>query len=257
MREVLLDVLVGALRRHDDVVAVWVDGSIGRGVADAHSDIDIGVAVADDRLDEFLGQLPGVVRAVCDPVLLRSMGRLLTLVTQDWLRADVFVRTGAETGRGIPGPVDVVHDPDNLVHVLTEPPAPPRGRLAEVIEEFLRCLGLFPVVAARDEWIGAYIASGMMVGLLAELMQLENGTHRVGGALRLNQRLTDEQRRELTALPPLRPERQSVIDTQTALAQAFLARAPRAAEAAGVPYPARLDAAARAHLARAGLIINT
>ena len=245
--------LVDAMREDDGVVAIWLDGSIGRGVADEYSDLDLGVAVDDDRIDDFLAALPDIVRAACDPVLLRPMGRLLTLVTDAWDRADIFTRTRTEMASGILGPVKVLHDPDDCIQVTLEPPAPAEGRLSDVIAEFLRCLGLLPIVAARNEWIGAYIATGMMTGLLTEVMQIENGSSRVGGALRLNARLTDQQRGVLQALPQLRPEREAVIDTHTALAQAFLPRARRVAQAAGVPYPERLETAVRRHLSHAGI----
>ena len=166
-----MDALVGGLRRRSEVEAIWIDGSIGRGVADAHSDVDIGVAVAADRLDAFLGELPDLVRAACDLVLVRPMGRLLTIVTTDWQRADIFVRTRDEATAGIAGPVHIVEDGTHCVRVLDAATAPATGRLSEVIEEFLRCVGLLPIVAARDEWVGAYIATGMMTGLLAELMR--------------------------------------------------------------------------------------
>lgn len=58
MHRDFLDVLLQALRDREDVEAIWVDGSVGRGSADIHSDVDLGIAVDDERVDHFLEVLP-------------------------------------------------------------------------------------------------------------------------------------------------------------------------------------------------------
>lgn len=250
--EMLLDRLLQQLNREPRVAAAWVDGSLARGFGDEHSDLDIGIAATDDNPEDLLSSLPDLLGGACELVLVQIRGRLLNLVTSDWQRVDVFVRTQSEARRGVPGPVRVIHDPTGCVHVL-EPAAPPLpigDRFDSLVREFIRYLGLLPVVVHRDEWIGAYVATGTMMGMLAELMQLENGTQRIGGALRLSERLTEQQRDELGRLPDLSPGTSSVVAVQVALAHLFLTRARGVAVSLHLDYPATLEDAARRHLAR-------
>ena len=254
-RDVLLDNLVAALRGVDPVVAVWVDGSLARGVGDEYSDLDLGVAVDDESLDDVIDALPGLVAGACDAVLLQCRGRLLNVVTTDWQRADIVVRTRTEVVTGLPGPVVIVHDPESLIRVVGQiEPLAVSARLPVLIEEFFRFVGLLPIVARRDEWVGALTATGAMTGMLVELMQLENGTLRtVGGALRVSERLTDGQRDELASLPPLKPDMQSVASVHIALARLFIPKARRLAAANEVAYPQPLEDAVAQHLRRHGI----
>lgn len=257
-RDTVRDALVHELGLRAEVVAVWLDGSLARDEGDAYSDIDLAVAVEDDRLDAFLGVLPAVIRTACDPVLVRGYGRLTTVVTADWERADLLVRPASEVHAGIAGPVTVLWDPRAQVTILDardQADAVP-DRLRNAVEEFIRCLGLLPIAAARGEWIGGYIATGQMTAMLTELMQLENGTHRVGGALRLGSRLTQEQQQAIASLPPLLPDPDSIVLVHTALAREFLPRARALAERMALDYPSRLEDAVRVHLRRHGVDLS-
>ncbi len=162
-----------------------------------------------------------------------------------------MTRTRSEVEGGVPGPVSVLVDRDGLVREAVGPQGnPPRP----IVEELFRLLVLLPIVVARGEWIGACIATGAMTGMVVELMQIENGTARVGGALRLNERLTDEQRGDLLALPAVRPDRDMIITAQVALARLLLPLARRV-----VPpdqYPHRMESALRAHMARHGFDLD-
>lgn len=247
----LLRHLVRGLQKREEVLAVWADGSRTRASADAYSDVDLGVAVADDALDQLLQSLPALVRDCCDVALVKQAGRLVNVVTSDWTRADIFVRTRSEITGGISGPVEPLHDPDRLIQEVSVPSGPPpAARVREVIDEFLRFLGLLPVAVAREEWVGAYIATGTMAAQVAELMQFQNRTHRIGGALRLSERLTEPQRRMFAELPHLSPDREALVAVQTALAEMFFPLAREVAAAAGVAYPAKAEDAALTYLNR-------
>jgi predicted nucleotidyltransferase len=248
--------IVRALSPMEGVVGIWIDGSLSRDSGDAHSDVDIGVAVADDRLSSLLETIPAVLKDQCHAVLVKVAGRLVNLVTPEWTRADIFVRTASEIAGGVPGPVEVTYDPDGSVRQVDSGVATvPVARLGEAVEEFIRLIGLLPVAVARGEWIGAYVATGGMAAMVTEVMQYENGTHRIGGALRLSDRLTPEQKAVFDALPPLHPDRIAVVETQLALARSFFVHARRVAAALEVPYPEAAEAAVRAHLDAAGLAL--
>ena len=237
-RDELIDSLVPAIASHDEVMAVALNGSLARGLPDEHSDLDIEVVVADERLRSFIDDLPGIIRSACDPVLIKVGPFVTNVVTRDWLRADVVVRAGSEARRAGDADATPVFDPH----------APLR-----VVEEFMRSLGLLPAAAARGEWVGAYIATGFLTRLLTELMEFENGTHRVGGALRLSERLTPDQRDAIAAIPPLIPTKEAVMAAQTQLAREFLERARRLSDSLGFDYPVELETALVQHLERHGI----
>lgn len=68
-RDASLDVLVRHLARDPDVLAVWLEGSLGRGTADDLSDLDLGVVVEDGRMPAIAGDPGGAVRSVVETSL--------------------------------------------------------------------------------------------------------------------------------------------------------------------------------------------
>lgn len=229
----LIDSLTTAFAARLDVVEVAIDGSLGRHGGDAHSDVDLVVTVAEEGdVAALNAAVPGILHATCEPIMIRVFPFVITFVTREWLRADVTVRAASwPTYEG----------PD------------PAAKAQQIVDELFRCFGLAPIVTARGEWESSVVGTGMMVGLLAELMQLENGTLRVGGALRLSERLTPDQRIVIGSLPPIHADAESAAATHDALLRDFLPRARRIASQFGFEYPVELEHALLAHLARQGL----
>lgn len=253
-RSELINSFVATFGVATEVRAIALDGSLGRGTPDPHSDVDLTVVVGDEHARSFSGRLVELISASCDAVLIKPGPFVTNVVTREWLRIDVVVRAESDVNVVLGAPV---HDPHALLD-RREPPAPSSGGDAAgaalvAIEEFLRSLGLLPVAVARDEWIGASIAVGAMLGQLTQLMQLENGTLRIGGALRLSERLTPAQCDVIASVPLLQPTTSSVVAVQRALAQDFIPRARRVSAALGFDYPDSLQEALLAHLARNGI----
>jgi hypothetical protein len=199
-------------------------GSLTRGSADAYSDLDL-VVEADDP-DAF--DAVAAIAAATPTVLLRRMPFGATAITPDWLRVDLVVAPrGGDAGPQQPQPTDV----DALA------------------EEFLRVLGLLPVVVARGEWIVASDGAWLLRSFLVRLLLAENGEAVVTGVKRLNEKLTAEQRELVERLPPIAATHEGAIAAHLAIAAAFLPRAKQLA----TRWPADLEAATYAHLAREGL----
>jgi hypothetical protein len=199
-------------------------GSLTRGTADPYSDLDL-VAEVDDP-----GSFDAVeaLRAATPTVLLRAMPFGAIAITPDWLRVDLaVVRPGEDGG----------------------PPEAPATDVDALAEEFLRVLGLLPVVVGRGEWIVASDGAWLLRAFLVRLMLAENGERALTGAKRLNEKLTAEQRELVEALPPIAATRDAVVAAHLATADAFLPRA----RALAVRWPAELEAATRAYLSREGL----
>src|SRR5829696_4115346 len=87
----LLDSAVDLLAARGEVRGVWLSGSVGRGAADAGSDLDLVVAVADDGFEALADS---AVWAPLDPLLCLDLPLLpgaAVITTRDGLRLDVVI----------------------------------------------------------------------------------------------------------------------------------------------------------------------
>ena len=69
-RDELLDRIVAALRTDERVAAAWFAGSLGRGDADAWSDLDVWVVVEDEHAGAVIAGSRSFVAAVGSPLLI-------------------------------------------------------------------------------------------------------------------------------------------------------------------------------------------
>jgi predicted nucleotidyltransferase len=200
------------------VEEIRLGGSLGRGDADSYSDLDLTFVVADPATIDPAA----IIRAATPTVLLRTLPFGVFSITPDWLRVDIVVSNGAEP--------TLVRAPD----------------LRGLVEEFLRVLGLLPVVIGRGEWIVASDGAWLLRTLLVQLLLAGNGESVVTGVKRLNTKLTSEQRRLVESLPPIVAERGGAIAAHLATAERFLP----CARALVRDWPDELERATRDHLFR-------
>src|SRR5581483_3228149 len=153
-------------------------GSLTRGAGDAYSDLDLVVEVDDPDAFDARAALADATPTV----LLRAMPFGAIAVTPEWLRVDLVVAPRGGDGG---------------------PPAPPPTDVDGLTEEFLRVLGLLPVVVARGEWIVASDGAWLLRSFLVRLLLAENGEGVMTGVKRLNEKLTDAQRALVEGLPPI------------------------------------------------------
>jgi predicted nucleotidyltransferase len=213
----LYDAIIGTALRAG-VREVTLGGSLARGDADRYSDLDLGFVPDDDATIDAAA----IVRDAMPTVLLRTLPFGVVAITPDWLRVDVVLLTGDESTARRPS------DPSDLV------------------EEFLRVLGLLPVVIGRGEWIVASDGAWVLRTLLVQLMLVERGETATTGVKRLNDKLTVEQRTLVEALPPIIATREAAIAAHLAVAKLFLPRARRLVQA----WPSDLERATRSYLLR-------
>lgn len=246
----LIEQLVGVLAGDRRVRSIWLTGSLGKGEGDVWSDVDLAaVTAADDRaacLSDHLTGRPGAPQTV----LARAIyGRILTAVTPEWRRFDIAFVTPEEFARMDRAAMKPLWGD-------AAPAPPPRGlagdggtaaRLAALVEEFLRVLGLSPVGFGRQEWLVVQQGEALLRGMLTDLMLEEAGAPQ-RGAKRLNPFLTPEQRALLEGLVPPPPEREALLRANLAVAHVFLPRARALAAQVGAAWPEALEAATRRHL---------
>lgn len=251
--------LLTRLARHLDsdsrIGAAWLVGSLARGLGDRFSDVDVRAAVDGGALRAVVDEWPARVASLVELVFVRAVsstptGTTFAHVTSGYVRFDVTFATSRalEPPRGgIPllasSPIDTpVAEPD--------PPGSAAERVRRLSEEFLRVLGLLPVVIGRREYLvgasGAALLRSMLMDLLAELAP---PGYR-GGAMRVERTLGPDQLEVLYALPPLTWTRESVIELHLACARRFLPLARRAYQDLGLAWPQAFEDAVRDHLHR-------
>jgi hypothetical protein len=245
-QQLLVERVRTELLTDDRVRGLWLTGSLGTGTDDEFSDVDMFVQVRDADLAPFLEEWP-TVAGHYDPLLVRRLpgAPVFNHVLPGWLRWDVVIGGTADVEALDASQVDEVFNHDSLV------PSSPSHRGAdpvvvhEMTEEFLRVLGLLPVVLGRGELVTAASGAGLLRQLLTTLLRYRREGDGLSGALHLSRVLPAEEVAALAALPPLFADRGSVVRLHLACAEMFLAVAR---ELLGPSYPAELERACWEHL---------
>ena len=132
-------------------------------------------------------------------------------VLRGWLRWDVVGGGPCDVSSLDASAVREVFNHDGLS------PSSPSHRGAdpvvvrELTEEFLRVLGLLPVVLGRGEVVTAASGAGRLRDLLTTLSRYRREGDRLSGALHLSRVLPAEEMSALAALPPAYADRGSVV----------------------------------------------
>jgi predicted nucleotidyltransferase len=243
------------LEKDARVLAAWLAGSFGRGDADAFSDVDLLVVVGDDERPGFLDEWESIVERIAPTVyrnaLVHGAIGVYNAITEDWLRFDLMV-VGPEHVRARPrSGLELLFDRARLHDGLPErgAPIPPNpDAVRRLTLEFLRVLGLLPVALGRGEFQLAVAGCGLLRSHLVSLFLETAGVEDRGGALKLNPLLSAEQRALLEGLPPVAATRESVIDANRAMADAFLPCARALHEELGLDWPEEFERATLSHL---------
>jgi hypothetical protein len=238
------------------VQAAWLAGSLGTGKADAYSDVDLLVALDSSDLAGFGGDAPGLLAEMATLVFWQQLPGgipVWTAVSEEWLRFDLTALPKEAVLHRSRDQLRVLFDRAGLHDRLrAESPGfqPSAERVLDLAREFMRSLGLTPAVIGRGEYsVGAW-GSGLLRDLLSRLLLEEARVAERGGALRLYEHLSPEQRDVLAGLPPTAATRDSLVEAQVAYARAFLPRARTLLESLGGTWPHELEHALRQHLRR-------
>jgi hypothetical protein len=249
----LVENIVAVLEGEDRVRAAWLAGSRARGTSDRYSDLDIWAVTAPEDHRSLLADWPELAKQVGPAVLCQQVGPLpvYTHITPGWERYDIAFGTTGDVSRRSRTSVRLLFDRDGLDALLAGPAGPQRpdpAKIQATTTEFLRVLGLLPVVIGREEYVVAASGAGLLRTLLIQLMIEDTEAEDRGGALKLKGLLPPGRLEALASLPPIAATRESAIEAHLACARLFLPLARELSRRTGAPWPAGLETAARSYL---------
>jgi hypothetical protein len=250
----LFDRAVAVLAADERVRGLWVHGSVGRDEADAASDLDLILAVADGAFDELWASWPTWLAEITPTVLARPLPwipGILYALTPACHRIDVVAeRVSAVPTSGF-GRRALVFDRDGIDAQVPPPPVPPgpdRGRVETAIEEPLRYLSLLPAVLDREAYLLSQEGYGHIRRRLVELFQEANAPQTKVGMKHGRFQVTDEQYALLESLPWPQATREELIAAHRVIGSRLLEIGPPIAALVDLPWPQALEDAVRGHL---------
>jgi hypothetical protein len=172
-------------------------------------------------------------------------------ITPEWLRFDVSIGTPEDVLKRSRSTVSSLFDLDGLDAKLGAsqgPLQPDATKVQALTTEFLRVLGLLPVVAGRCEYEVGASGVGLLRELLIQLMLQDVAVEDRGGALHLRGLLPEARLQALHDLPPIAATREAVLAGHVACTQMFLPIARDLCDRTGVQWPAELERAVRDYL---------
>jgi len=245
------------LRKDERVRILWLTGSLAKGTADAQSDVDLRAAV---RVEDFatIGQWWQDLLDQVAPTVWKHRWpgppdeAILGAITTDYLRFDVVIQSMHDTRPRMLEAAQLIFDKDDQAkHFLLTVSSPhdPYAHLSLLVEEFIRLLGMLPIVTEREDVPIGMEGQLALHSMLMSLLLLENGIDRIStGKRHVAAHLNDEQRAILAQVPSLSPTMASIIEGRVAYGRLFLPRARRLMERRGQAYPEAFEAATIQHL---------
>ena len=244
--------------------ALYVAGSHGAGEEDAYSDLDLVVVADPDEHSRlawaFRGALEGQAPVVFWQVR-KGRNSLVNAIIEDWRRCDLFMSSAIDFAqqKRSRDSLKVLFDRINLYRGLPDKlpsETPDRARVAHIVNEFLRVLGLMPVELGRGEHVLGVKGAGALRDLLTDLMLEECPLPERDGGRHLNRLLTPDQIRLLEGLPYPGPNREEVVAAHVRTAAAFFPIARRLSQQLEVAWPDAFEQATRRRLALAGVTLD-
>ena len=254
-QQTLITTVIAGMRGQPGLQGLFLAGSLGRGTADNWSDADF-IAVAGPHDHQALSGLWRQALEAIAPVVFWNQidggDIVLNAITADWLRIDLSIQSPERFSMRARDLVLPLIDRGGLHEGLpatlpARKPSPAKVRY--IVNEFIRIIGLTPVVMGRQEYVSAVWGTQLLRNLFIDLLQEEHVTlPDPGGALHLSRLLPPEQMAMLAALPYPGPHRDQLIAAQIALARAFFPVARRLAERVQIDWPTPFEQATRRHL---------
>lgn len=259
-RDQIIQGFTARARADGRVAALFLGGSLGKGVGDDWSDADLILAAHPEHHAALVAEVRAWADAIATVVLWKQPypgAPLFTAVTDDWLRFDLTVTIpghviGAQAT--LKPLVDHAQVWAGLPETLPPRPLDPAA-LTALIEETLRILGLLPMALGRGELATGVTGAGLIRQQLIALLIMETEPPLPPGALHLARLISSRDVEMVEALPGAVATRESVIAANLAYAAAFLPRARIVAKRVGAVWPRALEEACARQWRRLDLVL--
>ena len=250
--------LAAALSQDSRVRAVWLEGSLGRGQGDRHSDVDLHIALTPQDLIGFrneyetiLNRLWRVLRhhelfggTMIGTLLLNEHEQLIAL--QTWLSDAANLEISESRVR-------LLYDRDQTVRLVpanANQPDEIRRALHVEITYFWTLFSTLPAIE-RGELLSTAQRIHLLTHQLILVASLGRGRTRDVGDWRLNELLSEDERRRLEQIVHLSELSQSAIINAHCRLAAFMREIGRTASTAWQgEYPEALERAVLTHVSR-------
>lgn len=249
----LFDRAAAVLLADERVRGMWLGGSLARGTADAASDLDVFVAVADEHLPAFAEGWRELLAAITPTVLAEEQwfakGSFWS-ITPGYERFDVVVEPVSKLPESLFPVRAVVFDHDGLTARLPDERhrSPDPATVGKLVEAFFHFSAMPEVILVREDWLLATEHLHLLRDFLYKLYVESNQPQPPMGLKRWTEKLTPEQARVLGAVPTSAQSRDALLAAHLELARAFLGTARALAASLGVEWPEELEVAARNHV---------
>ena len=251
-RAALIGRVAEVLERLPGLGGAFLGGSHGRNEADAYNDVDVYVVATDaDDIPDLLPRLEQSVDEI-SPILFRKVlpnTCTINCITTNWLRFDLTVVGGIELAFVVGGAVKPLFDRLGPAGALSatpaSAPAPTADAILDIVNEFIRVLGLSMVSQGRNDPVVAQTGTNPLRDMLIRTMAMENAPQPRRGVLVLQRDLTPDQVAVMLDLPPPGATWASIFARTKAIAAQFFLRARALAEELDAPWPATFERATR------------
>lgn len=248
--------VITAVVDDERVRAVWLSGSLARGDADAGSDLDLILAIADDDFEDFVAGWRDWLTGIT-PVLIGNeipgSNLVFSSLTDRLCRLDGVVEPVIRVSESPHRARVVVLDRDGLDARVPERASgrdPDPARITAIITEFWRIQAIFPaMVDGRGDLLSALLGVQTARQLLYDVFVESNQPLPVTGVKKVSAKLTPDQLAALSGLPACSPVRAELIVADAAVCEAMAADGRAAADRVGAEYPVRIADVVTAHLA--------
>lgn len=249
--------LIAAVRAPMDIEAIrglFLAGSYGRDTADEWSDVDLVAVVATDQERMVADHWRAALQQITPIVFWNELQRgviVLNAISEEWLRCDLSIVTQKDFGKRAKNTIKPLIDRDGIYETLPDslpPKEPDAATVRYVIHEFIRMLGLMPVVAGRGEYVTMVQGIGMMRDHLVTLLMQGVTEPDPGGMLHMSKLLSPEQMDVLDFVCFPGPDRDTLIGANIKMARMFFPAARYWATRLDIAWPSEFEEATRRRL---------
>lgn len=248
----LIEQITALLQEQPQILAAWLGGSYGRGEEDRYSDADIIVCTPQPETTDLFNRLQDILRQRADIIFIKTLPCSLTInaITDLWQRFDITVIDKSSLNNYGQNEIRFLYDDDDISGLMPEfiqKKSLIPFELKDVTEEFIRVLGLLPVVIGREDFVTAMSGVQILKDLLIRLIKMSMPCSDAG-ALSLKKHLPDQDYKILLAMPPLTQTRHAILQANIYLADAFFLKAKNQYEQHNMAWPERFVKATALYL---------